>query len=871
MLPFARFLFVFILHAPWSCGSERSENDTEGLMQIHTARLVDDPVDRSSVRRDPADRADRRLHRRHGRQRGRRYGYGQRTTTTTTLLPNVIKLMKDLEASREALGATFSTLADSLAGSDARLVRDFSNKWLGASGGLLLVTEFVTNYAANASYGSNNVGLLDALSAIVDSLSGPVSLLQSGSSAVDENLAENCVYLASYANPVFGDGELYDMLTELQNVCSNDNVAAALPAAAEPNAAALIAGANVLETGDAPTTTQRVSTTTTTPTTTAGATSTSRSSVTAATTATATSATTATATATITTTTPATTTAATTVTSTTVATMAPTTTTAPTTTAATTAGTTTSADVDRHWVLGPGGGSCDDVCGIGLCDLTKQESVTSDELMTISISLGRQCASVNSWPNPYSPEIDSSQTCWRASGSTTCSADTTDIRHQRFCYCTMATTMRTRAEPPNGFQFAQAPAEKENSLIQIEAEPPKGFQLVEPTADSSPVEGAVFTGMARFESSCSNPKECYDIYRFGGCVSSASGWLPTDQTYWGVVSADNATPSVRWENQAPSPVPFAAHTVVGKDQDHALVLGGLTSCGEDAAHQNFLWQWRRTDGSWDQLTPIPEPCGLAFHTAHYFRDQGGRNGMVVFGGLHGTSGSGCTAAAPVVSDSVWWFDFQTLTWSEKKIIPHGVWGHASTLISVSNLGKRRGLCVHGGRMQDGSIDNTVRLYPLLGIISGPGKEIKPTSTSNTGPQRMFHTMMQFGRTSFGNHMKVTGGVRPTSSQSLPFSGELTLSSRTDNLFFSGVTGQFYELLWAVEENPADDPPRTWGQTGLEYNYVTGKDGGKDYDFMLLGGCLGGPCVPANDLYLYRAGAQGAQGVFLSLLCILLLR
>ena len=57
------------------------------------------------------------------------------------------------------------------------------------------------------------------------------------------------------------------------------------------------------------------------------------------------------------------------------------------------------------------------------------------------------------------------------------------LGHQRFCYCTMATTMRTRAEPPNGFQFAQAPAEKENSLIQIEAEPPKGFQLVEPTAE----------------------------------------------------------------------------------------------------------------------------------------------------------------------------------------------------------------------------------------------------------------------------------------------------------------------------------------------------------------------------------------------------
>ena len=49
--------------------------------------------------------------------------------------------------------------------------------------------------------------------------------------------------------------------------------------------------------------------------------------------------------------------------------------------------------------------------------------------MAISTSLGRQCASVHSYPNPYSPEIDSSQTCWRASGKTTCSADTTDIRH----------------------------------------------------------------------------------------------------------------------------------------------------------------------------------------------------------------------------------------------------------------------------------------------------------------------------------------------------------------------------------------------------------------------------------------------------------
>ncbi|CAK9038613.1 unnamed protein product, partial [Durusdinium trenchii] len=131
----------------------------------------------------------------------------------------------------EALEATFSALADNLTGSEARSVRDFSTRWFSTSGSALLVTEFVTYYEANDTYQGNNVGLLDAINTIVADLSGPASLLQSGTSAVDENLADSCGYLASYADAVFGEGNLYEMLTELQAVCGNPDVAAALPAA----------------------------------------------------------------------------------------------------------------------------------------------------------------------------------------------------------------------------------------------------------------------------------------------------------------------------------------------------------------------------------------------------------------------------------------------------------------------------------------------------------------------------------------------------------------------------------------------------------------------------------------------------------------
>ncbi|CAK9019017.1 unnamed protein product [Durusdinium trenchii] len=234
-MPFvARFILALIV--PACCGSlcNLSESDAKGLVQIHAQRLVDDPYSRQYDR----------LHRRHRRQHRRQdRRYGRRTTTTTsTLLPDVINLLKALETSREALEATFSALADSLTGRDARLVRDLSDKWFSMSGSTSLATDFVINYAANDTYNNNKAGLVDALNTIVASLSGSVSLLQSRASAVSDNLADSCSYLASYAVPVFGEGNLYEMLTELQAVCGDPNVAAALPAAAEPNAAALIEG-----------------------------------------------------------------------------------------------------------------------------------------------------------------------------------------------------------------------------------------------------------------------------------------------------------------------------------------------------------------------------------------------------------------------------------------------------------------------------------------------------------------------------------------------------------------------------------------------------------------------------------------------------
>lgn len=59
-----------------------------------------------------------------------------------------------------ALHSTWSTVADSLAGSEAQLVRDLNEKWFSVSGTFSLVTEFVISYKANATYTGNNAGLL---------------------------------------------------------------------------------------------------------------------------------------------------------------------------------------------------------------------------------------------------------------------------------------------------------------------------------------------------------------------------------------------------------------------------------------------------------------------------------------------------------------------------------------------------------------------------------------------------------------------------------------------------------------------------------------------------------------------------------------
>ena len=82
----------------------------------------------------------------------------------------------------------------------------------------------------------------------------------------------------------------------------------------------------------------------------------------------------------------------------------------------------------------------------------------------------------------------------------------------------------------------------------------------------------------------------------------------------------------------------------------------MSAClGDSAAYRNNLWQWNRTDGGWLELTPIPEACGLAFHTANI--DE---NLMVVFGGHRGTCGT-----TPRVSRNLWWFNVQTSTWTKR--------------------------------------------------------------------------------------------------------------------------------------------------------------------------------------------------------------
>ena len=96
------------------------------------------------------------------------------------------------------------------------------------------------------------------------------------------------------------------------------------------------------------------------------------------------------------------------------------------------------------------------------------------------------------------------------------------------------------------------------------------------------MDAAPFSKIVRFEASCANPTACYDIYRFGGCVAPGALGAATDRVYWGLVTPDNKNPTVRWREQDPSPVPLAGHTVVVADPTYAIVLGGQSSCSEDA-------------------------------------------------------------------------------------------------------------------------------------------------------------------------------------------------------------------------------------------------------------------------------------------------
>ena len=179
------------------------------------------------------------------------------------------------------------------------------------------------------------------------------------------------------------------------------------------------------------------------------------------------------------------------------------------------------------------------------------------------------------------------------------------------------------------------------------------------------MDAAPFSKIVRFEASCANPTACYDIYRFGGCVAPGALGAATDRVYWGVVTPDNDRPTVRWREQDPSPVPLAGHSVVVADPTYAIVLGGQSSCSEDATYLDLTFLWRRADAGWVSLPAIPEPCGLSFHTANYFNDAG-NVGMVVLGGRRGTSGSACSdPTAPRVSNKAWWFDLNRYVWTRR--------------------------------------------------------------------------------------------------------------------------------------------------------------------------------------------------------------
>ncbi|CAK8991323.1 unnamed protein product [Durusdinium trenchii] len=361
-------------------------------------------------------------------------------------------------------------------------------------------------------------------------------------------------------------------------------------------------------------------------------------------------------------------------------------------------------------------------------------------------SLGKTCSTFLGRSSAGAPFFKGPELCTYYDGASPAGidcSDTTNPGHEALCYC-------------------------KTSLIQIEEDehvaddssseedgPPDGFQLVQVSADSSQMDAAVFSKIVRFEASCANPQACYDIYLFGGCVAPGALGAATDRVYWGVVTPDNDRPTVRWREQDPSPVPLAGHSVVVADPTYAIVLGGQSSCSEDATYLDLTFLWRRADAGWVSLPAIPEPCGLSFHTANYFNDAG-NVGMVVLGGRRGTSGSACSdPTAPRVSNKAWWFDLNRYVWTRKKTQGWlGVWGHASAVMDLTAAGPANRLFVHGGRTEDGSI-NRVLLYSPLDGISTPGTPLLLETLSRTGVERMFHTMLPFRTSS----LKLAGGAR----------------------------------------------------------------------------------------------------------------
>lgn len=94
---------------------------------------------------------------------------------------------------------------------------------------------------------------------------------------------------------------------------------------------------------------------------------------------------------------------------------------------------------DGEWKLSPSGGSCDDVCGTGLCDTSKQEQLTDRQIRYGARLLGgytcRETMSPNSDDGAPGVLASNSQ-CYRYSGQagkTTCGA--TFYSKRRFCYC----------------------------------------------------------------------------------------------------------------------------------------------------------------------------------------------------------------------------------------------------------------------------------------------------------------------------------------------------------------------------------------------------------------------------------------------------